>query len=106
MLECLELVSFHFQACSKVFKATEYNVLCGQIFSPNFVVNAFRTPYLFGVCISQHAIITSFHGFDSASVTLHHVITRKIVTLSLSHIAGFSKIMIIALTVFPKEHGA
>ena len=63
----------HFQACSKVFKPTEYNVLCNEA----NILSKFcstRLLYLFGVCICQHALTT---GFDGASVTLHHVITDK-----------------------------
>ena len=29
------------------------------------------------MCISQHAIITSFHGFNGESVTLHHVFASR-----------------------------
>lgn len=66
----------HFQACSKVFKCCDHSALCKEAniisrFSSN------NLPYLFGVCFSQHALLTAFHGFKGVSVTLHDAITKK-----------------------------
>ena len=66
----------HFQACSKVFKCCDRSTLCKEAniisrFSSNHL------PYLFGVCFSQRALLTAFHGFKGVSVTLHDVITKK-----------------------------
>ena len=66
----------HFQVCSKVFKCHNCSELCKEAnilsrFSSNCL------PYLFGVCFSQCALLTAFHGFKGVSVTLHDAITKK-----------------------------
>lgn len=70
---CFTQLYSHFQVCVKIFKHQDPKILSNEA----NILSKFSSehlPYLFGVCISKHAIITTFHGIGDSSVTLHHAL--------------------------------
>lgn len=67
----------HYSVCVKVFKRPNNNAL---IHEAN-ILSRFThqcLPYLFGVCIGDRpSIVTSFHGINGHSVTLHHALFAR-----------------------------
>jgi len=67
----------HYSVCVKVFKRPNNNA---RIHEAN-ILSRFTLqclPYLFGVCIGDHpSIVTSFHGINGHSVTLHHALFAR-----------------------------
>ena len=73
---CTMVYFSHFKACKNVYRHTDYNSLCKEA----NILSQFTSchlPYLFGVCISEDALIVSLHGFGNTSVTLHSAICGK-----------------------------
>lgn len=73
---CFMQVYTHFQVCLKVLKHKEPASLCTEA---NIISKFCSTclPYLLGVCLFKHAIVTSFHGLGDTSVTLHQALAGK-----------------------------
>lgn len=63
----------NYQVCVKVFKCSNNSALCNEANVLSKFVHQ-NLPYLFGVCLSKPAIVTSSHGFDDCSVILHHAL--------------------------------
>ena len=64
----------HFSVCEKVLKHTNNDALMEEA---NLLSKFCHrcSPYLFGVRIDDHpSIITSFHGFNDHSVTIHRAL--------------------------------
>ena len=73
---CFMHMYAHFKVCVKVLKHKDPLSLCTEA---NFLSKFSSTslPYLLGVCQSKHAIVTSFHGLDGVSVSLHQALYGK-----------------------------
>ena len=66
----------HFSMCEKVLKHTNNDALMEEA---NLLSNFCHRclPYLFGVHIDHPSIITSFHGLNDHSVTIHRHSTQS-----------------------------
>ena len=68
----------HYKVCVKIFKRSDNN---GLTHEANIIANFMHPnlPYLFGVCIGSHpAIVTSYHGYNNESLTIHKALFGKI----------------------------
>ena len=77
---CFVQLFASFTVCVKVFKHDDHYALCNEA----NVISKFASqhlPYLFGVCVSKQAVVTSFHGFQDYSVTIHCALNGKSKTL-------------------------
>ena len=74
----------HFKVCMKQMKLPSNNA---------FIKEA-NIPYLFGVCLGDNpTLVTTFHGFDDACVTLHDAIASKIQLISLDNSSTWISIL-------------
>lgn len=73
---CLIHTFSHYQVCVKFLKHKDPIALCTEA----NILSKFSSsciPYLFGVCQSRHAIVTTFHGLGDSSVTLHQAFGKS-----------------------------